>query len=206
MVIGTYVKSRLTLLRFRLSERLYKRVRKTIEDARNATIQKIRVIIPKLEEIRKSVYESLENVSENLKLGLARVGIDEVGKLADFVPETVEVEYETKEYEGIKFQSIKFAGITSPNYSLVNVPPEFDYALNLLYKSVDKLLELLNLENIFYTLLAKAKEYQRMINAIDYVILPRLDEAIKKLKLALEEEEREDFVRRKIILTIIGGA
>ena len=206
MVVGTYVKSRLTLLRFRLSERLYKRVRKTIEDARNATIQKIRVIIPKLEEIRKTVYESLENVSENLKLGLARVGIDEICKLAEFVPETVQVEYETREYEGIKFQSIRFTGITSPNYSLVNVPPEFDYALNLLYKSLDKLLELLNLENIFYTLLAKAKEYQRMINAIDYVILPRLEEAIKKLKLALEEEEREDFVRRKIILAIIGGA
>jgi len=206
VVVGTYVKSRLTLLRFRLSERLYKRVRKTIEDARNATIQKIRVIIPKLEEIRKTVYESLENVSENLKLGLARVGIDEICKLAEFVPETVQVEYETREYEGIKFQSIRFTGITSPNYSLVNVPPEFDYALNLLYKSLDKLLELLNLENIFYTLLAKAKEYQRMINAIDYVILPRLEEAIKKLKLALEEEEREDFVRRKIILAIIGGA
>ncbi len=206
MVVGSYVKSRLTLLRFRLSERLYRRVRKTIEDARNATIQKIRVIIPRLEEVRKKVYEDLENVSENLKLGLARVGIDEVGKLAELVPETVQVEYEVKEYEGIKFQSIKFTGITSPNYSLTNIPPEFDYAINLLYKSLDRLLELLNLENIFYMLLAKAKEYQRMINAIDYVILPRLEDAIKKLKLALEEEEREDFVRRKVILTILGGA
>jgi len=206
VVVGSYVKSRLTLLRFRLSERLYRRVRKTIEDARNATIQKIRVIIPRLEEVRKKVYEDLENVSENLKLGLARVGIDEVGKLAELVPETVQVEYEVKEYEGIKFQSIKFTGITSPNYSLTNIPPEFDYAINLLYKSLDRLLELLNLENIFYMLLAKAKEYQRMINAIDYVILPRLEDAIKKLKLALEEEEREDFVRRKVILTILGGA
>ena len=82
MALGSYVKSRLTLLRFRMSERLYKRVRKTIEDARNATIQKIRVIIPKLEETRKVVYEQLQQVSDALKLGIARAGIDEIAKLA----------------------------------------------------------------------------------------------------------------------------
>jgi V/A-type H+-transporting ATPase subunit D len=205
MALGSYVKSRLTLLRFRMSERLYKRVRKTIEDARNATIQKIRVIIPKLEETRKVVYEQLQQVSDALKLGIARAGIDEIAKLAELVPPTVEVEYEMREYEGIKFQSVKFVGMTAPNYSIVGVPPEFDTSMSLLYKTIDKLLELLNLENIFYMLLARAKEYQRMINAIDYVILPRLSDAIRNLKLALEEEEREEFVRRKVIQIILGG-
>ncbi len=205
MTLGSYVKSRLTLLRFRMSERLYKRVRKTIEDARNATIQKIRVIIPKLEETRKIVYEQLQQVSDALKLGIARAGIDEIAKLAELVPPTVEVEYEMREYEGIKFQSVKFVGMTAPNYSIVGVPPEFDTSMSMLYKTIDKLLELLNLENIFYMLLARAKEYQRMINAIDYVILPRLSDAIRSLKLALEEEEREEFVRRKVIQIILGG-
>ena len=110
-----------------------------------------------------------------------------------------------REYEGIKFQSVKFVGMTAPNYSIVGVPPEFDTSMSLLYKTIDKLLELLNLENIFYMLLARAKEYQRMINAIDYVILPRLSDAIRNLKLALEEEEREEFVRRKVIQIILGG-
>ncbi len=205
MVVRTYVKSRLTLLRFRTSERLYRRVRKTIEDARNATIQKIRVIIPKLEETRKQVYEQLQQVSDWLKLGIARAGIDEIGKLGEMVPPTVHVEYEVREYEGVKFQSAKFVGISAPNYSIISIPPEFDISMNLLYKTIDRLLELLNLENIFYTLLARAKEYQRMINAIDYVILPSLTEAIKNLRLALDEEEREEFVRRKVIQIILGG-
>jgi len=38
-----------------------------------------------------------------------------------------------------------------------------------------------------------------MINAIDYVIVPRIQETIRYITLALEEQEREDFIRRKII-------
>lgn len=205
MAFAGYVKSRLTLIRFMTSVRLYKRVRKTIEDARNATIQKIRVIIPRLEDVRKVVYSDLEQAAGMFKFGISRIGIDEVGKLGELVPPTVEVQFETKEYEGIKFMGAKFVNLTSPNYSIFGIPPEFDLTVNMLYKSLDKLLDLINLENVFYTLLARAKEYQRMINAIDHVIVPRLEDAIRQLKLALDEVEREDFIRRKVIQMIIGG-
>jgi len=40
------IPSRLTLLRLRNQERLYRSIKKTVEDARNATIQRIRAIIP----------------------------------------------------------------------------------------------------------------------------------------------------------------
>ncbi|OYT27282.1 MAG: ATPase [Thermoprotei archaeon ex4572_64] len=199
MGVAGYVKSRLTLLRFRVSERLYKRVRKTIEDARNATIQKIRVLIPKLGDIRKLVFTDLEEVSSVLRLAISRVGIDELGKLGELVPATVEVNFVTKEVEGMKLSCASFEKITSPNYSLFGVPPELDVAINRLYKSLDKLLDLINFESLFYTLLARAKEYQRMINAIDNVLLPRISEAIRTLTLALDEEEREDFIRRSVI-------
>jgi len=57
------IPSRLTLLRLRNQERLYRSIKKTVEDARNATIQRIRAIIPKLESARKSVHEELGKTS-----------------------------------------------------------------------------------------------------------------------------------------------
>jgi Archaeal/vacuolar-type H+-ATPase subunit D len=43
-----------------------------------------------------------------------------------------------------------------------------------------------------------------MINAIDNVILPRIRDSLSFIRLALDEIEREDFIRRVIINRIIG--
>jgi V/A-type H+-transporting ATPase subunit D len=42
-----------------------------------------------------------------------------------------------------------------------------------------------------------------MINAIDYVVIPRIRENMQYIRLALEEGEREEFIRRKIITSYI---
>jgi len=84
------------------------------------------------------------------------------------------------------------------------VPTELDSALTELVSILPSLMELINLENIFYTLLYRVREYQRMINAIDNVILPRIKDSLSFIRLALDEIEREDFIRRVIINRIIG--
>jgi V/A-type H+-transporting ATPase subunit D len=58
---------------------------------------------------------------------------------------------------------------------------------------------MINLENLFYTLLARVREYQRMVNAIDNVLLPRITESARFVRLKLDEDEREEFVRRIVI-------
>lgn len=58
---------------------------------------------------------------------------------------------------------------------------------------------MMNLESLFYTLLARVREYQRMVNAIDNVLLPRIIESAKFVRLKLDEDEREEFVRRIVI-------
>jgi V/A-type H+-transporting ATPase subunit D len=58
---------------------------------------------------------------------------------------------------------------------------------------------MINLENLFYTLLARVREYQRMVNAIDNVLLPRITENARFVRLKLDEDEREEFVRRIVI-------
>jgi Archaeal/vacuolar-type H+-ATPase subunit D len=58
---------------------------------------------------------------------------------------------------------------------------------------------MINLENLFYTLLARVREYQRMVNAIDSVLLPRITESARFVRLKLDEDEREEFVRRIVI-------
>ena len=193
------IPSRLTLLRLRNQERLYRSIKKTVEDARNATIQRIRAIIPKLEGARKSVYEELSKSSLMLKAAISKMSIEDYGKLSEVVKPSVDVEFVDIVMEGLKFRGIEFRGVSSPNYGIFAIPPELDSALYGIYSNFKVISEMMNLESLFYTLLARVREYQRMVNAIDNVLLPRIIESAKFVRLKLDEDEREEFVRRIVI-------
>ena len=93
--------------------------------------------------------------------------------------------------------------MTYPTYSIATEAAELDVALVKMRELLTKLIEFAEKETLFYTLLNRVREYQRMINAIDYVIIPRIRDNIQYIRLALEEGEREEFIRRKIITSHI---
>ncbi|MFB6469961.1 MAG: V-type ATP synthase subunit D [Vulcanisaeta sp. AZ3] len=198
------IPSRLTLLRLRNQERFYRGIRKTVEDARNATIQRIRAIIPKLESARKGVYEELSKTSLLLKAAVSKMGIEDYGKLSELVRPTVNAEFVDITMEGLKFRGLEFRDIVSPNYGIFAIPPELDSALYGIYSNFRIITEMMNLETLFYTLLARVREYQRMVNAIDNVLLPRIIDNANFVRLKLDEDEREEFVRRIIINKLLG--
>ncbi|BDR93183.1 V-type ATP synthase subunit D [Vulcanisaeta souniana] len=203
MALERPIPSRLTLLRLRNQERLYRSIKKTVEDARNATIQRIRAIIPKLEIARKSVYDELGRVSLILKAAVSRMGIEEYGKLSEVIKPSVDVEFIDITMEGLKFRGLEFRGVLSPNYGIYAIPPELDSALYGIYSNFKVISEMMNLENLFYTLLARIREYQRMVNAIDNVLLPRIMDNSRFVRLKLDEDEREEFVRRIVISKLL---
>ncbi|WP_243669684.1 V-type ATP synthase subunit D [Vulcanisaeta sp. JCM 16161] len=134
-----------------------------------------------------------------LKAAISRMSIEDYGKLSEVVRPSVDVEFTDIIMEGLKFRGLEFKGVSSPNYGIYAIPPELDSALYGIYGNFRAISEMMNLESLFYTLLARVREYQRMVNAIDNVLLPRIIESAKFVRLKLDEDEREEFVRRIVI-------
>jgi V/A-type H+-transporting ATPase subunit D len=192
------------LIRLRTQETLYRRIRKTVEDARNATLQRLRALVPTLEERRKASYGEINKVTELYQIAKNRVGAVALSAMASSTKVRVDGYVEDRVIGGLKFGILNVKGFGGPTYSMYSVPTELDASLTSLVSILPMLMEYVNLENIFYTLLYRVREYQRMINAIDNVILPRIRDSVTFIRLALDEMEREDFVRRVIINRIIG--
>ncbi|MEZ0247698.1 MAG: V-type ATP synthase subunit D [Thermoproteus sp.] len=191
--------SRLELINQRRRLQLFLRIKKTLEDARNSTIQRIRALIAELEKDRAEIAASFSEISDLFKMAVAKEGIDRVDMLAEITPKIANaVAVNRGLYMGIEIENYgKY-----PVYSLIAEAPELDLALIKMRELLPKLLSFAEKETLFYVLLNRVREYQRMINAIDYVIVPRIQESIKYITLALEEQEREDFIRRKIITAV----
>lgn len=59
--------------------------------------------------------------------------------------------------------------------------------------------ELAEVENSVYRLADAIKKTQKRANALKNIMIPRFEETVKFITNALEEKEREDFSRLKVI-------
>jgi V/A-type H+-transporting ATPase subunit D len=62
-----------------------------------------------------------------------------------------------------------------------------------------ELVKLSELEATINRLLIELRNTQKLINSLDYYIIPLYQNVIKKIRLVLEERSREEFVRLKIM-------
>ncbi len=64
-------------------------------------------------------------------------------------------------------------------------------------KAVQVLIELASLQTAFVILDEVIKITNRRVNAIEYVIIPKIDNTIKFVTAELDEQDREEFFRLK---------
>ena len=58
-------------------------------------------------------------------------------------------------------------------------------------------------ENAIFSLAKELERTQKLINALEYVIIPQYESAISFIRSTLEEREREEFVRLKKVKVVL---
>lgn len=112
--------------------------------------------------------------------------------------------------DGLEMDFRSVMGVELPTVTLTPRPPEIYYGLDLTNSQLDnayiKFNEVKSLtavlaevESCVYRLADAIKKTQKRTNALDNVIIPRFKDTVKFITDALEEKDREDFSRLKVI-------
>ena len=136
-------------------------------------------------------YEALQKA--NMTLGI----IDELSQ-------TIPID------NGIKLDFRSVMGVEIPIVKIDYISPKMTYgysrtneALDYAYKKFDEVkvltVKLAEIENSVYRLAQGIKKTQKRANALKNIIIPRFEENIKFISLSLDEKEREEFSRLKVI-------
>ena len=88
-------------------------------------------------------------------------------------------------------------------YSFASVSSELDLSISALTTLLPKLLKLAEVEKTCNMLADEIEKNRRRVNALEYVMIPQLEETIKYITMKLDENERASTIRLMKVKTVI---
>ncbi|MDU7336921.1 MAG: V-type ATP synthase subunit D [Clostridium sp.] len=165
---------------------------------RNILIREMMALIERANEIQDKIDSTYEEAYAALQMASVTLGMCD--KIAETVPYDDNL--------NVAYRSVM--GVEIPMVSLERTPPSLSYGLMetnsmmdnayLKFREVKYLTaELAEVENSVYRLADNVKKTQKRANALKNIMIPRFEETVKFITDALEEKDREEFSRLKVI-------
>ena len=156
-----------------------------------ALIDDAKAIRGEIEETYKEAYLALQNA--NITLGICE-------NAAKAVPVETGVHITYRSVMGVEIPKVKLhPNPIKPYYGFQSTNAALDNAYVQFQKVKQLTATLAEIENSVYRLANAIKKTQTRANALKNIIIPRFEADSKFIADALEEKEREDFSRLKII-------
>lgn len=154
-------------------------------------IEKAASIQDKIDDIYDDAYKALQNA--NITLGVC-------GELSRTVPLDNNLNVAYRSVMGVEIPMVSLESTVIPiPFGLNATNSSLDDAYNK-FNDVKRLTaELAEIENSVYRLADAIKKTQKRANALKNIMIPRFEATVKFITSALEEKDREEFSRLKII-------
>lgn len=188
---GNLIKAKKTLALCRMGYDLMDRKRNVLIREMMQLMEKVQTLRSSVETEYKDAYEALQEA--NITLGV-------IDNIAQSVPleNGIEVTYRSVMGVEIPTVTIKPSKNVVP-YGFYSTNSELDRAYALFTKVKGRTVVLAEIDNSIYRLAIAIKKAQRRANALKNILIPRYEEMVKFIVDSLEEKEREEFSRLKVI-------
>lgn len=170
-----------------------------MDKKRNILIREMMLLVDKVTSVQSEIdkvfseaYASL--IEANLSSGV-------IQSIAEAVPEEKGVRVRTKSVMGVEVPIVTLEERRegAVPYGLSETDSALDIAYLKFAQVKDLCVKLAEIENSVYRLAIAIKKTQRRANSLKNIVIPRQEATVKFIVNTLEEKEREEFSRMKII-------
>lgn len=193
----------------RLKNRLKTATRghKLLKDKADEMIRQFMLYVRENKRLREEVEQQLGDALKSFMLARA-VSSDSVIEEAVAMPGTkVELVASSKNVMSVNVPvfEIKEGEIKDLYpYSFASVTSELDSSISALTNLLPKLLKLAEVEKTCNMLADEIEKNRRRVNALEYVMIPQLEETIKYIMMKLDENERGATTRLMKVKSMIS--
>lgn len=196
--------TRMELLRLKKRLLLASRGHKLLKDKRDELMRLLLEIIDEVKEMRLSVEKEFNSILEMFVLAKARMGPFQIEQALLMPSKKISVSVIQKNLMSVRVPeySKEVSGNIIP-YGFLNTSGDIDISLDKFDKFIEDLLSLAEKEKTVQLMATEIEETRRRVNALEYKLIPDLQETIKFITMKLDENERAGTVRLMKVKDIV---
>ena len=160
----------------------------------------IRELIDQAKDIQEQIDSTFTHAYKCLQHANIEHGISLVSQLAYTVPIEDSIKIKSRSIMGTEIPLVDYTpDENQPTYSFSTTDESIDRAREAFRKVKELTIKLSMIENAAYRLATNIKKTQKRANALKNITIPTYTTLVSSISNALEEKEREEFTRLKVI-------
>lgn len=171
-----------------------------MDKKRNILIRELMELIDKAKNIQSEIDITFTEAYAALQKANIEMGIRNVADLSKSVPIEDSIKIKYRSIMGTEIPLVEYENPElSPSYAFYGTKISLDEACRHFNKVKELTIRLSMVENSAYRLATNIKKTQKRANALQNITIPYYTQLTKDIQNSLEEKEREEFTRLKVI-------
>ena len=199
-----YVKpTRMELIETKRKIKLSKGGYKLLKMKRDGLIMEFFELLPKVKDLRNQLSLLYKDAMEKLSIAVAADGKIALESAANCLNKSPEVELSSKNIMGVVVPSVNVTAVEKSledrGYGLIGTSIRVDEAVHAFEKLSEMIILAAEGETTMKKILDEIESTKRRVNALEFKVIPNLEEIAKYISFRLEELERESIFGLKRI-------
>jgi V/A-type H+-transporting ATPase subunit D len=192
------------LLRLRKRLGLARRGHKLLKDKQDELMKRFMGLVHQIKDLRLSVEEELEQAWRRFLVARSMGGSQVVENAVSAPTRKTSVEVGREQVMNLVVPvfTLKTEGKLA-SYGLAATPAELDTSLVAMEKVLGRMVELASKEKALELIGDEIERTRRRVNALEYILIPNLEETIRYISMKLSEMERGNLTRLMRVKEIV---
>ena len=187
--------TRMELLRLRRRTVLARKGHKLLKDKLDGLIQQLFEIAKQQSHLSGALEEQLVSLFQQLALSSAQIRPETIAEAIPLSSGKATLSTVLQNRMGVKIPKYELKLEGNPfSYNLIDTPGEFDQALLQFQALLGDLVKLAELNKAIEIMAGAIIEIKRRVNALEYILIPELEEQVRYIRMKLTEMERSTIV------------
>lgn len=191
--------TKIELLKYKHSNQVAGMVQGILDDKRKVLLRNIEEMISEAMKARGGIWEPLQDIYTSVDESYLSLGTQTVDAVAEMTPAVMEVDIKVRRVVDVKVPSLSVSekDTKSIPYGFADTNVSMDRAAKQIKELLPKICKAAEYENAIFSLSKALEKTQKLLNALENVIIPQYRQRIKFIISVLEEREREEFAKLK---------
>ena len=199
--------TRMELKRLKGRLKTAERGHKLLKDKSDEMVRRFSVLIKENKRLRDETDKDMAEVLKEFSKARGFVSVEEIETAFSMPVSSVTLDISTNNIMSVEVPEIKVSAKKTVGYpyAFASITSEVDYSSKKVSELIEKLIKLAEVEKSAAMLAVEIERNKRRVNALEYVMIPQLNETIKYIRSKLDENERSATTRLMKVKSFINA-